>query len=129
MSVEEITDDFSADPTTAGTVAVGGSATGEVQAAGDLDWFGVSLAAGTSYVIELAGVLDCDCTLLEPALHGLYDAGGGFIAGTTPAAGAGQPSQVTFTPHETGFYYVAAGAHGDGVGTYTVRVRAGTADP
>ena len=76
LSVEEMADDFSADTDTAGTVTVGGAATGEVQAAGDLDWFAVSLEAGTSYVIELEGVLDCeDCTLLEPALHGLYDAG------------------------------------------------------
>ena len=130
LSVEEIADDFSADTDTKGTVTVGGSATGEVQAAGDIDWFRVSLAADTSYVIELAGVLDCeDCTLLEPALHGLYDAGGTLIADTTPAVGAGQPSRVTFTPPTAGPYYVAAGAHGDGVGTYTVRVGAGTADP
>ena len=131
LSVEEIEDDYPADTGTKGTVAVGGAATGEVQAAGDRDWFRVELAAGTSYVIELAGVLDCkNCTLLEPALHGLYDAAGEFIAGTTPAAGAGHPSQVPFAPPTTATYYVAAGAHGDGVGTYTVRVHtSGRADP
>ena len=129
LSVEEMADDFSADTGTKGTVTVGGAATGEVQAAGDLDWFAVELAAATSYVIELEGVLDCeDCTLLEPALHGLYNAGGRLIAGTTNDDGrADPPSQVTFTPPATATYYVAAGAHGDGLGTYTVRVRAGTA--
>jgi hypothetical protein len=42
-------DDFVQNPTTTGTVAVGGSATGTINPAGEEDWFRVTLTAGTHY--------------------------------------------------------------------------------
>ena len=130
LSVEVIANDLPADPSTAGQVTVGGApVTGEVQAAGDLDWFGVELVAGQSYVLGLAGGQDgCPtCTLLEPHLYGLYDAEGRLMPDTAPAVSAGRVHEQHFTPPATGRYYIAVGAHGDGIGTYTVEVRVATA--
>ena len=48
-------DDFGADTETTGTVAVGGSVTGEVEAQGDRDWFAVTLEADKTYQIDMEG--------------------------------------------------------------------------
>ena len=48
-------DDLSADISTLGTVAVNGSATGEIEFDGDRDWFRVEFAAGQTYRIDLQG--------------------------------------------------------------------------
>ena len=58
LSVQEITDDYPAAMGSAGTVAVGGSATGAVDYAGDEDWFAVELVAGRQYRIHLEGSAD-----------------------------------------------------------------------
>jgi hypothetical protein len=39
-------DDYSGDPSTTGTVAVGGSVTGAIEIVSDHDWFAVTLTAG-----------------------------------------------------------------------------------
>ena len=39
-------DDHSADTSTGGTVAVGGSATGNIEVGDDFDWFAVEFIAG-----------------------------------------------------------------------------------
>ena len=59
VSVTDVTggsiDDHGASTGTAGTVAVGGSATGDLGHAGDIDWFAVTLVAGKTYRIDLQG--------------------------------------------------------------------------
>ena len=42
---------------TAASVAVGDTATGEIEASGDQNWFRVELDAGTTYLIEQRGVI------------------------------------------------------------------------
>ena len=49
LSVREGRDDYAAGTDTSGTVAVGGSATGEIDFQGDRDWFAVELEAGGVY--------------------------------------------------------------------------------
>ena len=46
LSVTEVPDDFAAATGTTGAVAVGGSATGDIENFGDRDWFRVNLSAG-----------------------------------------------------------------------------------
>ena len=53
-----MSDDYTADTATAGSVAVGGTATGEIGSSGDRDWFAVDLVAGHTYVIDLQGTSD-----------------------------------------------------------------------
>ena len=47
--------DIAADTTTTAAVAVGGSATGEIETADDKDWFEVELEAGRTYQFDLQG--------------------------------------------------------------------------
>ena len=75
--------DFSADTSTTGSVAVGGTATGELESSGDRDWFAVDLVAGHTYVIDLRGSPTSDGTLSDPYLRGIHDADGNLISGTT----------------------------------------------
>ena len=122
LSVTEVFDDFAAGTETSGTVAVGGSATGTLHATSDVDWFAVTLEAGSTYHIDLKGLLSRDGTLLDPYLHGVHDADGVLIAGTTnDNGGIGRNSRVTFTADEDGTYYVAAGTLERYTGTFYSR--------
>ena len=126
LSAVEVPDDYTADTATTGTVAADGSVAGEVEAPGDRDWFAVTLEADKVYRFHLKGSSTGEGTLADPALHGIYDAQGNLIAGTTDSdSGEGSDSWVLFTPSADGTYYVAAGADGDKQsdrGTYTLSV-------
>ena len=130
LAVTEITgdsDDYAADPATTGRVVVGGSATGNIEPAGDRDWFAVDLEAGKAYRFDLEGHRTGGGTLGDPYLYGIYDANGDRIDGTTNNnGGEGSNSRVYFTPDEGATYYVSAGDYGTHsffpVGTYTLSV-------
>ena len=126
-------EDFSANTSTSGRVAVGSSAIGEIENAGDQDWFAVELEAGKTYQIDMSGVPTGGGTLPRGNLQGVYDAEGNRIPGVFDPATSWiivnhQPvrqddDQVFFTPDEDGTYYVAASNGGTtDTGTYTVRV-------
>ena len=122
LSVAEYADDFAATVETAGTVEVGGSATGEIGGPDEEDWFRVALKAGQTYRIDLEGK-DTDAGTLEnPLLAGIYDAGGKLIEGAgDDDSGAGANSAVLFTPDSDGTYYVSAAGQSE-TGTYTLSV-------
>ena len=116
-------EDLPAGRTTAGVVAVGGTATGAISPAEDRDWFAVELAAGRTYTVDLKGNPTGDGTLGDPKLRGIHDAEGNLIAGTTnDDGGEGYNSRLTFTASESGTHYIAAGAYVDDQGTYEVAV-------
>ena len=131
-SVSELAgEDFTANTSTAGTVAVGGAATGDIGTADDVDWFAVELLAGRTYTIDLRGRPTADGTLSDPYLRGIYDADGNLIANTiNDDDGEGLNSRLTFTATESGTHYIAAGSHGL-QGTYEVEVtdNAGSTEP
>ena len=117
-----ISDDYTAGTDTAGTVAVGGSATGSIDSHDDRDWFAVTLDAGRLYRFDLEGTATDAGTLYDPYLRGIYDSAGNPIAGTTnDEGGEGKNARLTFMATEGGTYYVSAGAFRDGEGTYTLR--------
>ena len=117
LSVTEMEDDFAAGAVTTGTVTVGSPATGEIEFAGDRDWFAVTLEAGKTYRIDLEGSPTEGGTLSDPYLHGIYDADGDRIDGTSDNNdGTGRNSRAFFTAEEAGTYYVAAGAYSGGTG-------------
>ena len=124
LSVTEVVDDYAADTDTAGTVMVGGTATGEINSPGDRDWFAVTLEAGKVYRIDLKGWDAVAGTLRDPYLRGFHGADGNLIDGTTDNNGAGRNSRVFFTAPEDAdaTYYVSAGASGSSAGTYTLSV-------
>jgi hypothetical protein len=82
-----------------------GAATGTIQVAGDSDWFGITLQAGTEYVFNLG-----NSTLSDPEVS-IYNASGSLVSSAS-GGGAGGPSgentQIAFTPTTTGTYYVGA---------------------
>ena len=118
-----MSDDYTADTTTTGTVTVGATATGEIETSHDRDWFEVTLEADQTYRIDLEGSATGGGTLSDPYLRGVHDADGDLIAGTAnDDDGTGRNSRLLFTVDETGTYYVAAGAYGSGAGTYTLSV-------
>ena len=120
-----MTDDYTSTTGTNGRVAVAGSVTGEIDHAGDRDWFAVTLVAGTTYHIDLEGEWTGGGTLLDPYLRGIYDSEGNLIGGTTndDDGAGGYNSRVTFTPGEGGTYYVSAGGFRSRQGTYTLSVK------
>ena len=129
-NVSEGAPDLLANTSTPGQVAVGGSARGAIAYSGDEDWFAVGLEAGRLYQVDLKGEWwmygyeePSDDTLYNPYLRGIHDADGDRIAGTSDDNdGPGLNSRVIFAPDETDTYYVAAGANGNEVGTYTLSV-------
>ena len=125
LSVIEIAgDDHPATPATTATVAVDGSATGEIESPNDRDWFAVQLEAGRDYAIDLKGGMTGDGTLANPELVGIFDAAGNPIPGwtTDDDAGTGNNSFIWFTATKTGTHYIAAGGHDHYTGTYTLSV-------
>ena len=119
-----VPDDFSASTDTAGTVPVGGSATGEIGTAQDVDWFAVTLEAGMTYQFDLKGSWTDDGTLGNPVLRGVHDENGNLIADTrNDNGGTGSNSRLTFTAWESGTYYIAADGRENQEGTYTLSVK------
>ena len=123
-----MSDDFTHDTSTTGSVAVGGTVTGEIEARNDIDWFAVELVAGRHYVIDLKGADSGGGTLDSTVLRGLYDADGNHIVGShSNFGGDGEDARLTFTATESGKYFIAArGSAGATTGTYTVRVTEST---
>ena len=119
-----MTDDYTSSTSTTGYVAVGGSATGEIERGGDRDWFAVTLEAGKTYRFDLEGSSTDEGTLSDPYLRGIHDADGNWITGTwNDDGGAGYNSRVTFTATEDATYYVSAsGVNSYAEGTYTLSV-------
>ena len=105
--------DFAGNITTTGTLAIGGSATGTLAAAGQQDWFQVSLTAGTGYLFNLAG------TGLSAAQVALYDANGNLV-GNGNANDTLAGNALFYVPTASGTYYVAASDTASGTGAFTL---------
>ena len=119
-------EDFSANPSTSGRVAVGDAATGRIGSIGDRDWFAVELEAGREYRIDLKGSSTGEGTLNDPYFRGVYDEDGNFIPGTEDDdGGEGNNSRETFTADADGTYYLGASTFSSGRGTYTLSVEEG----
>ena len=116
-------EDFAANISTAGRIAVGDTATGNIGRWGDRDGFAVELVAGRTYIIDLRGSPTGDGTLNDPYLRGIKGPDGSRIAGVSnDDGGEGYNSRLNFTPTESGTHYIIAGAY-SGLGAYEVEVR------
>ena len=116
-------DDFSANTSTTGRVAVGGSITGDIGAARDQDWFAVELIAGRTYQFDLQGSPNGHGTLSDTYLRAIYDSDGRYQSRTfNDDFAGGRDSRVTFTAGETGTFYVRASGDRRETGTYTLSV-------
>src|SRR5207253_937776 len=78
-----------------GSVAVGGSATGKIETAGDKDVFAVTLTAGAPYTFNLDGSdVSSTFTLKDPALR-LLDSSGTVLASADDISPSNWSSQIT----------------------------------
>ena len=75
----------------------------------DFDWFSVDLQAGTKYQIDVKGDVlgDNGGTLNDPVVR-LLNSSGGEIVGDDNS-GTGNNAQLSYTPTDTGTYYVEVG--------------------
>jgi len=130
LEVTELDDDCTADTSTTCSVTVDGSASGELELFGDLDWYEVDFVSGTEYRIDLKGTRnDSSLTLPDPYFYGIYDNDGTAISGTTNDDGIGSTtgSRVEYTATRTGAHYLSAGGYEEGepeeaLGTYELEV-------
>ena len=95
--------DIPGDSTTVETITIGGKITGELETAGDHDWFAITLTAGQKISIGLNIV-----TLEDPKVA-IRDANGTLLA-ENDDGGPGRGSKLVFTVPTTGTYYIDAGA-------------------
>ena len=124
LSVSGLADDFAASTATVGAVAVDGTVvSGAVEFLGDRDWLAATLEAGRTYLFQLRGSPSGVGTLADPHLFGVHDDAGVLVAGTSDAdSGAGAEAESVFAPTVDGEYFVAAGAGGNGTGSYELSV-------
>ncbi|QLA14669.1 clostripain-related cysteine peptidase [Desulfolutivibrio sulfoxidireducens] len=123
------TDVYASSVATTGRVSVNSSVASSIDHSGDTDWFGVTLAAGQSYTIDLQGSATGQGTLSDPYLRGIHNASGTLLSGTTDDdSGDGLDSRVSFSPATAGTYFISAGAYSSGTGSYRLYVtKAGSA--
>ncbi len=119
-------DDYAATTATTGTVAVGATAEGLIETAGDRDWFRTTLTAGTTYTIRVTGTATGSAVRWTDSAVVLRNSGGTQVGANT-RSGLGASAALTFTPTTTGTYFIDARAYSAGVGSYTVSVATGSA--
>ena len=132
--ITDAEDDYLGAEETTGTVAVGGSVTGNLEVDNDVDWFKVLLEEGKSYRIRMRGSESGGGTLADPTV----------VVGTITSVSAGyygfgapppfnddkstteKDSELVvpvFTTHDA---YIHAATSGTGTGTYTIEVEEAT---
>lgn len=113
-------DDYTADTITTGLAVSGGSTTGQLEYAGDKDWFAINLAAGQQYSFNLDSVAVNG--LPDPYLR-LYGSNGSTLMAESDDAD-GLNSRIDHLVAATGTYYLEAssGTNGNGTGSYLLSV-------
>ncbi len=117
------TDDFVAGVATTGLVNVGGSAIGNLETVGDVDWFRVTLQAGRSYRIDVEGMATSQGSLPDPVVEVRNAAG--LVQATYDDGGQGANSRGTFNVTTGGTFYLSVSSFGGAAvktGTYKVSV-------
>ena len=130
---EPANSDLPADRSTTGTITIGGSASGTRGSGTDEDWYAVELQAGVQYTFIM--LRDGDNPHEDPLLI-LYNSAGTEIDrnddieidGDTDSA-ENRNSFITFTPDESGTYYLGASGWSTRTGDYTVYAEEGDNRP
>src|SRR6266481_5675001 len=114
-------DDYLSTTSTTGLVSVGGTTSGNIETAGDTDWFKITLTAGLTYQFDLKGNSSGNGTLPDPFLR-LRDSAGNTIANDfADDGGTGLDSRFTYTPSSSGTFILSTLAStSSGIGSYIV---------
>ncbi|WP_084462111.1 VCBS repeat-containing protein [Bradyrhizobium sp. WSM1417] len=115
-------DDYLASTATSGRLVVNGqAAAGNIEIAGDHDWFRVFLWSDQTYAINEQGTASGVGTL-DDTLVTLRDSSGAVLT-SNDDGGYGVESHLLFVPTKSGYYYVDGGAFSSHTGTYRVSVQ------
>ncbi|MQA23346.1 DUF4214 domain-containing protein [Rugamonas rivuli] len=120
-------DDFGASAGAAGTLAVGGSATGTLERSADRDWFAIDMTAGATYELSLKN--GTGARLLSgnfSTVMNLVDGQGHVLAGVSSNTESQGP-QLSYRAAATGTYYVEMVA-GQQTGNYVLNAALGAGD-
>ncbi|MGD9982088.1 MAG: Ig-like domain-containing protein, partial [Hyphomonadaceae bacterium] len=114
-------DDYAGSTATTGSVTVNGAVvSGNIETAGDTDWFRVNLVAGQRYQFDLIGA---GSKPLGDTYLVLRDSAGNILA-FDDDSGDGLNSLLAYTALTTGVFYLEARAYDPSVtGTYTLQAR------
>jgi hypothetical protein len=114
-------DDFAASTATTGLVAVNGTAVGNLEVAGDHDWFRVLLVGGHKYFIRVKAASNGGGTLSDSTMD-LRDAFGTVLE-SNDDGGFGLDPSLGVHVQRSRTYFIDVGAFNNNkVGTYTVEV-------
>jgi hypothetical protein len=114
-------DDFAASTATTGLVAVNGTAVGNLEVAGDHDWFKVLLVGGHKYFIRVKAASNGGGTLSDSTMD-LRDAFGTVLE-SNDDGGFGLDPSLGVHVQRSRTYFIDVGAFNNNkVGTYTVEV-------
>ncbi|QNI43700.1 subtilisin DY domain protein [Synechococcus sp. A15-28] len=109
-------DDYGGSTTTNGRLTIHNSISGELELAGDHDWFAINLTAGRRYQFDLNGV-----SLEDPFLY-LRSSSSSLVAYNDDESLLSLDSQLNYTAESSGTHYLDVGAYQDVyAGTYTLR--------
>ncbi|RFP18571.1 MULTISPECIES: DUF4214 domain-containing protein [unclassified Duganella] len=119
-------DDYSANTSTTGVLAVGGAIKGMLgQGGGDRDWIAVTLEAGTAYVVDLEADSSVQLSLKNASGTELANGFAMNFAGPPPHTRLPQ-----YTPTTSGTYYVEVASASEAKGsTYQLHLTKAVADP
>ena len=123
-------DDYLGAEETTGTVAVGGSASGNLEVDNDVDWFRVRLEEGKSYRVSMRGAESGGGTLADPFLAIGYaesftftDYGiGEEVLRNDDKSESEKDSELVLSVTRTHDTWISAATSGAGTGTYTIEV-------
>ena len=121
-----VADDCAGDSTTTCTVSLGSSVTGNIQAANDVDYFGLSFTSGVTYQIDVEGSPTGRGTLSDPFVTKGFTVGSPAV--NDDDGGTGYNARLIWTAEVTGAVYVQVSGNG-GLGTYTLTVSVPATDP
>ena len=123
-------DDYQGTEETTGTVAVGGSVTGNLEVDNDVDSFRVRLEADKSYRVRMRGSESSGGTLADPYVSivasrprtGLEFGFGIPITYNNDRSETEKDSELVVTVYSSKDYLILAASPGTGTGTYTIEV-------
>ncbi|MEQ1888713.1 MAG: pre-peptidase C-terminal domain-containing protein [Alphaproteobacteria bacterium] len=124
-ALDTVTDDFAASIGTAGNLGVGGSATGNIETSGDVDWFRIVGTAGATYQIDVEGADSGAGSLADPFLR-IHLANGTDTGLSDDDSGTGLNASFFLTTTTGGNFFYAVSGFGDNTGTYTISTRIAT---
>ena len=133
LSASLAVDDVGATAATAGSISVGKTVSGALEAGGgDRDWYGVALNAGTTYWFSLLGAAEGKGTLpsgFSGALLRVLDANGNVLATSDKLDAFNATAAVLpFVPGSSGKYYIEISTRDRTAGTYQLQAQLGVHD-